>query len=48
MTAKLHLLGGSGRIGRALVDSLVAQPLANVSAIQIYCDSTKVTYVQAH
>lgn len=48
MTAKLHLLGGSGRIGRALVDSLVARPLANVSAIQIYCDSTKVTNVQAH
>jgi hypothetical protein len=48
MTAKLHLLGGSGRIGRALVDSLVAQPLANVSAIQIYCDSTKVMDVQAH
>jgi nucleoside-diphosphate-sugar epimerase len=48
MTAKLHLLGGSGRIGRALVDSLVAQPLANVSAIQIYCDSTKVTELQAH
>ena len=48
MSAKLHLLGGSGQIGRALVDSLVAQPLANVSAIQIYCDSTKVTDVQAH
>jgi nucleoside-diphosphate-sugar epimerase len=47
MTAKLHLLGGSGRIGRALVDSLVAQPLANVSLIQIYCDSTKVSDVQA-
>ena len=48
MTAKLHLLGGSGRIGRALVDSLVAQPLDNVSAIQIYCDSTKVADVRAH
>jgi nucleoside-diphosphate-sugar epimerase len=48
MTAKLHLLGGSGRIGRALVDSLIAQPLANVSAIQIYCDSTKVADVQTH
>jgi nucleoside-diphosphate-sugar epimerase len=48
MTVKLHLLGGSGRIGRALVDSLVAQPLANVSAIQIYCDSTKVAAVHAH
>ena len=48
MTVKLHLLGGSGRIGRALVDSLVAQPLANVSVIQIYCDSTKVADVHAH
>jgi nucleoside-diphosphate-sugar epimerase len=46
MSAKLHLLGGSGRIGRALVDLLVANPLANVSAIQIYCDSTKVADVQ--
>lgn len=46
MTAILHLLGGSGRIGRALVDSLVAQPLASVSAIHIYCDSTKVADVQ--
>jgi len=48
MSVKLHLLGGSGRIGRALVDSLVAQPLAGVSSIQIYCDSTKVTGIQAH
>jgi nucleoside-diphosphate-sugar epimerase len=48
MTINLHLLGGSGRIGRALLDSLVAQPLDNVSAIEIYCDSTKVTDVQAH
>lgn len=48
MTVKLHLLGGSGRIGRALVDSLVGQPLPNVSAIQIYCDSTKVADVHAH
>jgi nucleoside-diphosphate-sugar epimerase len=48
MAVKLHLLGGSGRIGRALVDSLVAQPLANVSAIQIYCDSTKGAKVEAH
>jgi hypothetical protein len=47
MSAKLHLLGGSGRIGRALVDLLVAQPLANVSVIQIYCDSTKVSDVHA-
>lgn len=48
MSVKLHLLGGSGRIGRALVDSLVSQPLADVSVIQIYCDSTKVTGLQAH
>jgi nucleoside-diphosphate-sugar epimerase len=47
MLVKLHLLGGSGRIGRALVDSLVARPLANVGAIQIYCDSTKVPHIQS-
>lgn len=47
MSIELHLLGGSGRIGRALVDSLVAQPLADVSSIHIYCDSTKVTGAQA-
>lgn len=48
MNIKLHLLGGSGRIGRGLVDSFVAQPLANVKAIQIYCDSTKVQDIQAY
>ena len=48
MTVKLHLLGGSGRIGRALVDSLLAQPIAKVSLIHIYCDSTKVTDIKAH
>jgi hypothetical protein len=47
MSVKVHLLGGSGRIGRALVDSLVAQPLPDVSTIQIYCDSTKVAGVQS-
>ena len=48
MPVKLHLLGGSGRIGRALVDSLVTYPLADLTAIQIYCDSTKATTLQAH
>ena len=48
MSDKLHLLGGSGRIGRALVDSLIAEPLGNVSSIQIYCDSTKVSHLQSH
>ena len=48
MTVKLHLLGGSGRIGRALVNSLATQPLVNVSSIQIYCDSTKVPDLQSH
>jgi len=48
MSVNLHLLGGSGRIGRALVDSLIAQPLANVSSVQIYCDSTKVADIQAY
>jgi len=48
MSDKLHLLGGSGRIGRALVDSLIDQPLYNISSIQIYCDSTKVSHLQSH
>ncbi len=48
MSDKLHLLGGSGRIGRSLVDSLIARPLNNVSSIQIYCDSTKVSHLQSH
>ena len=43
MILKLHLLGGSGRVGRALVDSLVAQPIDCLKAIHIYCDSTKLT-----
>ena len=47
MSVKLHLLGGSGRIGRALVDCLVQQPLADVSSIQIYCDATKVSGIQS-
>ena len=48
MSDKIHLLGGSGRIGRALVDSLIAQPLDNISSIQIYCDSTKVSHLQSY
>lgn len=47
MPVILHILGGAGRIGRALVDSLVSEPLAGLSKIQVYCDSTKSTSVQA-
>ena len=36
MPGRNHLLGGSGRIGRILADSLVAQPLADIVSIQIY------------
>ena len=35
MNITLHLLGGSGRIGRALVDLLIDQPLACVKTIHI-------------
>lgn len=48
MPIKLHLLGGSGRIGTALVDSLTAQPIPGLESIQIYCDSTKVNAIRAH
>lgn len=41
MSIHLHLLGGAGRIGTALVESLLAEPLDDLSSILIYCDSTK-------
>lgn len=47
MSINLYLLGGSGRIGRALVDSLVAEPVKNLQAIHIYCDSTKAFDLQS-
>ena len=47
MKLKLHLLGGSGRIGRSLLDSLISNPIDSVSSVQIYCDSTKVNAVQS-
>lgn len=43
MSSHLHLLGGSGRIGTALVHSLTADPIADLTRISIYCDSTKIT-----
>jgi nucleoside-diphosphate-sugar epimerase len=42
----LHLLGGAGRIGTALVESLLAEPLDDVTSISIYCDSTKTVALQ--
>jgi hypothetical protein len=46
MSIHLHLLGGAGRIGTALVESLLAEPLDNLSVISIYCDSTKAVTLQ--
>lgn len=48
MNIKLHLLGGSGRIGLGLVDTLVTQPSPYVKEVHIYCDSTKVKEIQAY
>jgi nucleoside-diphosphate-sugar epimerase len=48
MMVDLHLLGGSGRIGRALLDSLISQPVPNLRAVRIYCDSTKVPELGRH
>ena len=42
MSLHLHLLGGAGRIGTALVDSLQSDPLTALDNIWIYCDLTKV------
>jgi nucleoside-diphosphate-sugar epimerase len=41
MTIDLHLLGGSGRIGTALVEAFISNPLKEIRGITIYCDSTK-------
>lgn len=41
MNMHLHLLGGAGRIGSALVESLVTDPLDELKNLWIYCDSTK-------
>jgi nucleoside-diphosphate-sugar epimerase len=41
MSLHLHLLGGAGRIGTALIESLTANPLQGVNLIWVYCDSTK-------
>lgn len=46
MTLHLHLLGGAGRIGSALVDSLVEDPIPGLDAIWIYCDSTKAVQIK--
>ena len=46
MSIHLHLLGGAGRIGTALVESLLAEPLDDLSSIWIYCDSTKAVAMQ--
>jgi len=46
MSIHLHLLGGAGRIGTALVESLLAEPLDDLSSIWIYCDSTKAVALQ--
>lgn len=41
MSLHLHLLGGAGRIGTALVESLIANTLQGLNVIWVYCDSTK-------
>lgn len=41
MSLHLHLLGGAGRIGTALLESLVANPLHSLNVTWVYCDSTK-------
>lgn len=46
MSIHLHLLGGAGRIGTALVESLLADPLGDLRSISIYCDSTKAVALQ--
>jgi nucleoside-diphosphate-sugar epimerase len=46
MRFHLHLLGGAGRIGTALVESLQNNPWNELGIVWIYCDSTKVAKVK--
>ena len=41
MNTHLHLLGGTGRIGRELINSLTYKPIVNFSNIWVYCDGNK-------
>ena len=41
MTKHLHLLGGTGRIGNQLIQSLSNQPIDNLLNIWTYCDGNK-------
>ena len=41
MNTRLHLLGGAGRIGNSLLQSLIAEPLKSIDSIFVYCDSKK-------
>lgn len=46
MRLYLHLLGGAGRIGTALVESLQNNPIKELDTVWIYCDSTKAVDVE--
>ena len=43
MTLNLHLLGGTGRIGTALSDSVDSLPFKNSVKVLIYCEGNKAT-----
>tara|TARA_Y100001933_G_scaffold259827_1_gene310610 strand:- start:681 stop:1628 length:948 start_codon:yes stop_codon:yes gene_type:complete len=42
MNIYLHLLGGGGRIGTAIIESIAQRAKSKVKSINIYCDSTKI------
>lgn len=48
MSLHLHLLGGAGRIGTALVESLIVNPLQGLNVTWVYCDSTKAVELEQH
>jgi len=48
MSLYLHLLGGAGRIGTTLVESLIANPLQGLNVIWVYCDSTKAVKLEKY
>ena len=43
MNTHIHLLGGTGRIGREFINSLKYKPIDKISNIWVYCDGNKAT-----
>ena len=46
MRLHLHFIGGGGKIGAALLQSIIENPIENLEKIWIYCDITKYNFLR--